>query len=400
MQQVIIVVPIYRPISDMVERFSFIQLQNILGHYPICLVMPAKMRNTFNVPSSCLAEYFNDENFLSRATYSEMLLSEEFYQRFSSYEYMLIYQLDAFVFSDQLSYFCSWGYDYIGAPWPRKMWVCKKASVGNGGFSLRKISSCIRVIKERDRIEQITGEGALFARAEDNFFAACGILSGLSFRIPTISEALKFSVEWNVAKIYNKLENNLPFGCHGWHRDSYEYWRPHIVKYFDAMQMKLLDEEIEKSAEESFSYQKSRKQWIKWFLISRIPEKISRQRMKDIWKKSGMKASCALWGAGKSGERCLKLIWAAGAEIDEIYDAKVKEFHGVTCIVPTVKSVAKSRGRLIISTKNYEGEILGQLALWGWTKNKDFFCFDDLWKNIIYWRFKGTSLEEKLESCG
>ena len=37
---------------------------------------------------------------------------------FLEYQYMLIYQLDAFVFEDKLDYFCELGYDYIGIPVP------------------------------------------------------------------------------------------------------------------------------------------------------------------------------------------------------------------------------------------------------------------------------------------
>lgn len=44
------------------------------------------------------------------------MLSAEFYDRFAAYEYVLIYQLDAFVFADRLAEFCQMGYDYIGAP--------------------------------------------------------------------------------------------------------------------------------------------------------------------------------------------------------------------------------------------------------------------------------------------
>jgi hypothetical protein len=46
-------------------------------------------------------------------------LSEEFYQAFTDFEFMLIYQLDAFVFRDELADWCRSGYEYIGAPWLR-----------------------------------------------------------------------------------------------------------------------------------------------------------------------------------------------------------------------------------------------------------------------------------------
>lgn len=61
--------------------------------------------------------YFNEQYFDSRKSYNELMLSVDFYRSFREYQYMLIYQLDAFVFEDQLEYWCNKGYDYIGAPW-------------------------------------------------------------------------------------------------------------------------------------------------------------------------------------------------------------------------------------------------------------------------------------------
>ena len=56
----------------------------------------------------------NDDKYFNSAfvkAYKDTL-----YSRFEKYEYMLIYQLDAFVFSDRLMEFVEAGYDYIGAP--------------------------------------------------------------------------------------------------------------------------------------------------------------------------------------------------------------------------------------------------------------------------------------------
>ena len=75
------------------------------------------------------------------------MLSSEFYRRFSKFEYILIYQLDAFVFKDQLNYWCKKGYDYIGAPWFEGFHLTKTGvniiGVGNGGFSLRRVKTHI-----------------------------------------------------------------------------------------------------------------------------------------------------------------------------------------------------------------------------------------------------------------
>ena len=78
-------------------------------------------------------------------------MSKQFYFRFlPNYKYMLIYQLDAWVFTDNLQEWCDKGYDYIGAPF---LSIVKKNSprvifkgVGNGGLSLRRIQYCIDVL--------------------------------------------------------------------------------------------------------------------------------------------------------------------------------------------------------------------------------------------------------------
>ena len=51
-----------------------------------------------------------------RRSYSDYVLSSEFYDTFKAYDYMLLYQLDAFVFEDRLMEFWELKYDYIGAP--------------------------------------------------------------------------------------------------------------------------------------------------------------------------------------------------------------------------------------------------------------------------------------------
>jgi len=94
-------------------------------------------------------------HFRSVRAYSKLLEQQFFYSSFLDYEYILICQLDCFVFKDELDYWCQKGFSYIGAPWadcnfiggwkrslfrflPFKEFVFP--SVGNGGFSLRNVS--------------------------------------------------------------------------------------------------------------------------------------------------------------------------------------------------------------------------------------------------------------------
>ena len=61
---------------------------------------------------------FNDTYFESIYGYNQLMLNVEFYEAFSK-KYILIYQTDAFIFKDDLNYWCEKDYDYIGAPWIR-----------------------------------------------------------------------------------------------------------------------------------------------------------------------------------------------------------------------------------------------------------------------------------------
>ena len=82
------------------------------------------------------------------------MLSPEFYRRFSDTDYILVCQLDAYIFRDELLSWCKKEYDYIGAPWSApalyrmpilRLWrryfhsrrrTEKDFKVGNGGLSI------------------------------------------------------------------------------------------------------------------------------------------------------------------------------------------------------------------------------------------------------------------------
>lgn len=156
MKQVVVVIPIYKEQLTQFEQVSLTQAKRVLGRYDICFMAPERMR-AFLEERGARAEYWPDACFDNRLGYSKLLLTPEFYEHFADYEYLLIYQLDAFVFSDQLEAFCAMGYDYIGAPMPYWFgWPYGWNHVGNGGLSLRKIPSCIHVTRNRASIYKKT----------------------------------------------------------------------------------------------------------------------------------------------------------------------------------------------------------------------------------------------------
>lgn len=261
----VIIIPIYKSLPDGTERMSLKQCVKVLGRHEIYLVCPQELdvtAYTEMIGRAFHVERFDGKFFQGIEGYNELLKSRGFYERFQAYEYMLIYQLDAWVFEDSLDEWCRKGYDYIGAPWFQD-WRSHEEGrdflcVGNGGLSLRKVSKFLQVTDRSQslgRFWQIlksgsfpetlktffsgSGWGSLGAymmqkrdRWEDVFF--CYDLRGtrLELNTPDCHEASLFSIETSPEYIFNEINHGrLPFGCHAWKRYQYEdFWSKYIQK--------------------------------------------------------------------------------------------------------------------------------------------------------------------------
>ena len=82
--------------------------------------------------------------------YSNLLTRPSFYNDAKG-ENMLIFQTDSCINSNNKDGYLPYlGYDYVGAPFNGSSWIRVKnnpGNVGNGGFSLRKKSSCIKALQ-------------------------------------------------------------------------------------------------------------------------------------------------------------------------------------------------------------------------------------------------------------
>ena len=141
-----VVIPIYKEELDDLEKISLAQVHKVLKNYPIIFVAP-EGKNFSYLKSDDMLVQFHPYFFQSPKTYNQLLLHPFFYELFLNFDYILLYQLDAFVFYDALEDFCRLGYDYIGAAWPYYAWLGKKIEgktprVGNGGFSQSQSLSC------------------------------------------------------------------------------------------------------------------------------------------------------------------------------------------------------------------------------------------------------------------
>lgn len=257
-----VLIPVYKKEMKEAEERSLRQCLTVLGNHSICLIGPEGLDISAYeaIAKACgktlERECFDPSYFSSVAGYNRLLLSRSFYERFAAWDYILIYQLDAWVFKDELDAWCAKGYDYIGAPWMKLNGQLDEKNSGNGGFSLRKVASFIELFDHEGAIWGYEGlacryryrgpiQGRLsilrgllgwknrlsdFAEKgdenEDLFFATLKHKKGKPFRIPPTSEAMYFSFEESPSMLYERTGHRLPFGCHAWEKWEYEvFWR-------------------------------------------------------------------------------------------------------------------------------------------------------------------------------
>lgn len=265
-----VVIPIYKEKPTDWETASFRQVLKVLSRYDIFIYTHRGLDLSFYITEAesynkdFKIEYFDKGFFSSVKGYNRFCLTVDFYKRVSLYEYMLIYQLDAWVFRDELEYWCNKGYDYIGAPFfddfgsyenGNKLWT-----VGNGGFSLRRTEFCMNFLSYKFpiyfHIDFNKGLRAFMKSClksvgicntvqwyvkhmnywinEDHFFT--NFIKNMSKRkvftpkIPLPEEAATFSFEQSPSYLYDLCGKRLPFGCHAFEKYEFDtFWKKHII---------------------------------------------------------------------------------------------------------------------------------------------------------------------------
>jgi len=267
MSQFAVTIPVYKTDMNGFEKISFTQALKVFDKYPVILVCPDNMDTSsykevaLQYNKAIIISNFDELFFKGIDGYNKLMLSSVFYQQFQHYEYILIYQLDCFVFRDDLDKWAQQGYDYIGAPWlhnDRRPWWTSKNKlkytlkhyyrrftnkensitlgfyrVGNGGFSMRKVQTFIDIIKKFDGKERIER----YRNAEENYLYAEDVFWGCevnryypNIKIPSYKKALDFAFDMNPSLCYELNGNRIPFGCHAWYRYDINFWKPFIEK--------------------------------------------------------------------------------------------------------------------------------------------------------------------------
>lgn len=236
----VIVVPIYKAELDYDEFHSVSQLFKILSpeKYDIVAIGPMSLDISYYDEQFNFKDYyqFYDEYFKNYPRgYNKLMLSKGFYECFAEYDFMLIYQPDCWVFRDELMEWCDKDYVYIGAPnffIFDNFWLSSCTSVGNGGFSLRKISWFIEACdKYEEQCDYLTnwqntmyGEDKLIDR-----LAYKGIK--IDGKVPSFLECAKFSFEIQPHMLYNMIDFTLPFGCHAYNKVMDKYFYDQFICY-------------------------------------------------------------------------------------------------------------------------------------------------------------------------
>lgn len=230
--QVAIVIPVYQLELNSNEEMSLRQCIKVLGHYPIIFVGPDDFKADYidNTPNASFIG-FPASYFESTKSYNHLLINVAFYERFRAFEFILIYQLDAYVFRDELRDWCAKGFDYIGSPKLRKKhwennetinWPVVDPVLFNGGFSLRKIQPIIRFLKWYHLLynQWPANEDTLFSVYHKRSFPLRFML-----KLPTWKQALSFGFEKNPILAFQLNRQKLPFGCHAWEKYSPSFWK-------------------------------------------------------------------------------------------------------------------------------------------------------------------------------
>jgi hypothetical protein len=262
-----VIIPVHKPVPTADEVVSLRACKKQLNKYDCFLVYPEGMAvNAYTAIHDGLKLMPVNAAWLSSVEhYNKMKLNLNFYQLFATYQHMLTYELDAYIFNPDIEATDALTFDFIGAPFFEGYWAATPHSPFipgcNSGFSIRNIQSCIQVLQgmkkyrfhwllyklflspvrplrlwlnkiTKEKYEVfITGRFAFYFAGfhlnEDVVWAEVVPQLFPSFKVADPMSALKFSFEYNLDKSLELNGGNLPLGCHAWYKNL-DFWEKYI----------------------------------------------------------------------------------------------------------------------------------------------------------------------------
>ncbi len=271
-RQMCVIIPVHKSNLSVDDEISLRACSEHLRSYDCYLVFPKGMdtNNYLSINPELLLKPVDPEWLSSIENYNRMKVDISFYEMFINYQFMMTYELDAYIFTSEFHNYEIFDYDYIGAPLfegylealPNALYIGGL----NSGFSVRNIQTCVYILNKLKnyklhwllyekvisrlpkrvynalvhRINKLTknryeillnGQLSFYFKRkpiwEDIVWSV--IIPSLfpSFKVANPAAALKFSFEALPKRLY--MENNckLPLGCHGWPKNK-QFWKRHI----------------------------------------------------------------------------------------------------------------------------------------------------------------------------
>lgn len=263
--KVAVVIPVYKEFGKLTasEMLSLMQIRSVLSTRDLFFIYPqfVSIKEYLQVflPLKVTPVLIEDKYFGNHKRANKLCVNPDLYINFTAYEYMLLHELDAYVFSDQLDYWCSQGLDFVGAPWfagyHKPKLPLRFIGVGNGGFSLRKVKSFLDISHNRSFVnlhrsmkhvyDFLKGDNHKMIRQFlliNSFLKIIRVLAGHEdefwgltvpkfykwFKVAVPHQAMRFSFEVMPRELFRLNNNELPFGCHGWEKYDPVFWESYI----------------------------------------------------------------------------------------------------------------------------------------------------------------------------
>jgi len=255
-KKVAILMPFHKEEMNDYELISFKNNTEILFEHPIYLILPEGInpKRFLEIAPKVKVIFFESHFFNTYHGSNIFWLKPDIYYSFRSFKFLLKCELDVFIFKDDIDYWCNQHYDYIGAPWldPEVSnfmrgqfskinhskflllsWIknklsqknlCKDFFVGNGGLSLRKTSTFLKISK---LLPYIMPTAFSTNQQEDLIWSLYVSTYFPFFKIPDYRTAMKFSLETGLDAINS---SDLPFGCHAWYKENnFKFWKDLVL---------------------------------------------------------------------------------------------------------------------------------------------------------------------------
>lgn len=268
-KKIAVVIPAHKEELSAEETISFLRCKEILAGYDVFLLHPQELNINRYVTlyPAILSKPVPGEWLSSVEAYNTMKRSAAFYHLFEAYDYLLTYELDAYIFSDDWNKAHCFQYDYTGAPWfaGYSEQSTEIMGVGNSGFSMRNIKSCLSVLARLEKAKKywkpfrklkldkmfrftlllrlfdkewnVKGNNYYFIpllsdeHINEDIFWGSAVPNVLAFKIASIEDSIKFSFEIKPSELFKKNGFQLPIGCHAWQKYEPEFWKPYIAEF-------------------------------------------------------------------------------------------------------------------------------------------------------------------------